>query len=225
MRICSEDDLGEVMTLLSLNRPYLSFARLGQCLALDFSRFVFLILLMVTGPSVSAQRASTKFDANYGFSDHKRYVWRENRLMTQQHPDTNALMDRKIVKTVNQALTARGFVEVKDHPDFYIHYDGGGNSQLLAGSQATVNSNPTSPSDPTPTYGLGNGPALAPATWLKVNGEIVFHITDAVSGKLVWESTYNKTFRDPNKALRNLDKEVHELVTKSFKNFPPKPKK
>jgi hypothetical protein len=41
----------------------------------------------------------------------------------------------------------------------------------------------------------------------------------------LWETKYNKTFRDPNKAIRNLDKEVSELVSKSFKNFPPNIKK
>jgi len=71
---------------------------------------------------------------------------------------------------------------------------------------------------------LGNGPALAPSTWLKVNGQIVFYITDE-SRKIIWETTYNKTFRDPNKAIRNLDKEVTELVSKSFKEFPPNTKK
>jgi hypothetical protein len=180
---------------------------------------------MMTASLVSAQKASTTFDSNYSFSDHNHYAWRENRLMTRQHPDTNELMDLKIVKSVNQTLAAKGFVEVKDKPDFYIYYDGGGNMDLLAGSTARANSTQMDPNDRTPTYGLGNGPALAPATWLKVNGEIIFHIADAGSKKLVWETTYTKTFRDPDKALRNWDKEVNELVAKSFKDFPPKPKK
>ena len=41
------------------------------------------------------------------------------------------------------------------------------------------------PTDRAPTYGSGIGPALAPATWLKVNGKIVFHIIDAESKKVV----------------------------------------
>jgi hypothetical protein len=63
---------------------------------------------------------------------------------------------------------------------------------------------------------------MAPSTWLKVNGEIVFHMIDAESQKPVWETIYSKTFRDPDKALRNLDKEVNELVSRSFRDFPPK---
>ena len=182
-------------------------------------------LMTLTAPVILAQKAASASDSNFSFSDHRRYAWRENRLMTRQHPDTNELMDLKIVRKVNEALAAKGFQEVKEKPDFYIRYDGGGNMDLYAGSQETANSTPLNPADLTPTYGAGNGPALAPATWLKVNGQIIFHMTDAISGKPVWETTYKKTFRDPNKALRNWDKVVDELVAKSFKDFPPKNKK
>jgi len=140
-------------------------------------------------PNVSSVRGTANGPADCGshfsFYEHKRYAWRENRLMTRQHPDTNELTDLKIVKTVNEALAAKNFEETKDHPDFYIHYDGGGNMDLLAGSPERANSTPLSPTERTPAYGLGNGPALAPATWLKVNGEIVLHITDAESKKVI----------------------------------------
>jgi len=187
------------------------------------ARLSFLILIIAQ--VILAQKVSTTLDIGYNFAGHRRYAWRENRLVTRQHPDTNELMDLKIVKTVNQALAAKNFEEAKDSPDFYISYDGGGDMDLLSGSPERANSTPLGPTDRAPTYGLGNGPALAPATWLKVNGEIVFHITDAESKKVVWETTYKKTFRDPNKALRNWDKVVDELVSKSFKDFPPKNKK
>ena len=183
-----------------------------------------LFLVMLTAPIAFAQKTSTTFDKSFDFSEHKRYAWGQNHLMTRQHPDTNEIMDLKIVKAVNQTLIARGFVEVKDKPDFYIYYDGGGDMQARAGGQERANSTPLTPGDRTPTYGLGNGPTLAPSTWLKVNGQIVFYIADE-SKKIVWETTYSKTFRDPNKAIRNLDKEVSGLVSKSFKEFPPNTKK
>ena len=68
--------------------------------------------------TVSAQKVTTTGDDKYSFSDHKHYAWRENRLMTRQNPDTNEVMDLKIVKAVNQLLAAKGFVEVKEKPDF-----------------------------------------------------------------------------------------------------------
>ena len=186
---------------------------------------VLVLGLLILCPSAAlTQKTSTTFDEKFSFTEHTRYAWRGNRLMTQQHPDTNELMDLKIVRAVNQTLNARGFAEVKDKPDFYIYYNGGGDIQVSEGGQNLANSGPRTSSDPTPTYGLGNGPAMAPSTWLKVNGQIIFHIVDGASGKAVWETTYSKTFHDRDKALRNLDKEVNELVSKSFKNFPPKPR-
>jgi len=179
--------------------------------------------LAISIPSCArAQKTSTAFDNKFSFAQHTRYAWRDNHLMTQQHPDTNELMDLKIVRAVNRILSERGFIETKDKPDFYIYYNGGGNMQLSEGGQNLANSGPRSSNDPTPTYGLGNGPAMAPSTWLKVNGQIVFYIVDGISGKPVWETTYSKTFHDRDKALRNLDKEVNEIVGKSFKSFPPK---
>jgi hypothetical protein len=170
---------------------------------------------------VSAQKVSTTSDRGFDFSQRRRYAWSENRLVTRQHPDTNEIMDLKIVKAVNRTLAAKGFVEDNENPDFYVSYDGGGESDLAAAPAARVNSTPVQPNDRTPTYGLGNGPAMAPGTWLKVNGQICFRVTDA-SKRQVWSTTYAKTFHDPDKALRNMDKEVNELVTKSFKKFPPK---
>lgn len=189
-----------------------------NCFRLKLALLAYLMLAC----GLSAQKVSITSDPGFDFSQHKRYAWLENRLVTRQHPDTNEIMDRKIVKTVNQALDAKGFVEDNKNPDFYINYDGGSESDLAAGPVARVNSESTQPNDRNPTYGLGSGPAMAPATWLKVNGRISFRMTDVASKKQLWSSTYEKTFRDPDKAMRNMDKEVNELVTKSFKNFPPK---
>jgi hypothetical protein len=182
-------------------------------------------LSILVEPSTFAQKTSTSFDHQFSFSRHRCYAWRENRLVTQQHPDTNEMVNLKIVKEVNRILNARGFVEVKDKPDSYLYYDGGGDALAVIGGDARVNSTSISPNDRTLTYGLGNGPAMAPASWLKVNGQIVFHMMDATSRKTIWETVYSKTFRDPDKALRNFAKEVNELVSKSFKDFPPKSQK
>jgi uncharacterized protein DUF4136 len=183
---------------------------------------VILGLFLLVATSVFAQKISTSYDDKFNFSQHKRYTWRENRLVTRQHPDTNEVMDLKIVKAVNQTLHAKGFVEVKEKPDFYLYYDGGGDARAVGGGEGRVNSTPVAPNDLTPTYGLGNGPTVAPSTWLKVKGEIMFHMIGAETRQPVWETIYSKTFHDPDKALRNMDKEVDQLVSKSFKDFPPK---
>ncbi len=179
----------------------------------------------ILGLATWAQKVNTKGDESYDFAQHKSYKWRENRLVTQQNPDTNETMDRKIVRHVNELLKSKGFAEVQDNADFYLYYDGGGNMQMGAGGSNQAGSGPVTSADVSPGYGLGMGPTLAPSTWLKVNGTIEFHMVDAKSKKTVWETTYSKTFRDRDKALKDMDKEVNELVAKSFKDFPPKAKK
>ena len=188
---------------------------------------LFLILISVSTLlfSAAAQKVDTKSDNTYNFSEHKRYQWRQNKLFTRQNPDTNAVMDIKIVKAVNQDLAAKGFVEVKEKPDFYLYYNGGGNTQMGAGGATQAGSGPVTTAEIGPDYGIGDGPTLAPTTWMKVSGQIAFHLVDAASNKPIWVTTYSKTFRDPDKALRNMDKEVNELVTKTFRDFPPKEKK
>jgi len=181
--------------------------------------------VIVAATATHSQKISTKVDDSFNFAEHKKYMWRGNRLVTRQNPDTNEVLDVKIVKAVNRELAAKGFVEVKEKPDFYIYYDGGGNSQLGSGGASEADPGPTTTADLSPGFGLGNGPAMAPTTWMKVNGQIVFHIVPPGGSNSVWETTYSKNFRDPDKALKEMDKEVNELVTKSFKDFPPKPKK
>jgi hypothetical protein len=120
--------------------------------------FFLLVWILFAASPAFTQKATTQFDNDYDFSLHKRYQWRENRLMTRQSPDTNEVIDLKIVKAVNQLLSSKGFVEVKDKPDFYVYYDGGGNTNLRAGGATQAGSGPTTSADIAPDYGLGNGP-------------------------------------------------------------------
>jgi len=184
-----------------------------------------LVCAMLSGTATKAQKVSNLADGSYDFSQHRKYAWRENRLVTRQNPDTNKVMDLKIVKNVNAQLAEKGFVEVQENPDFYVYYDAGGNQNMGVGGADALNSNSGAPNDPAPTYGLGQGPMLTPSTWLIVKGQIAFHIVDAKTKQQLWASTYQKTFRDPDKAMREMDKELSQLVTKCFKSFPPKAKK
>ena len=108
-------------------------------------RFGLLLIPLLTALADFPQKTSTVADPGYDFSEHKRYSWRENRLLTRQHPDTNEEMDRKIVKNVNQVLSASGFVEVKEKPDFYIYYDGGGDAMTAVASISTRAASSISP--------------------------------------------------------------------------------
>ena len=93
------------------------------------------------------------------------------------NPDTNEVLDIKIVKAVNKNLAAKGFVEVADKPDFYILLRWGeGTQNLAAGGASKAGDGPATSADVAPGYGLGNGPTLAPQQWLAVDGQIEFYI-------------------------------------------------
>ena len=181
--------------------------------------------MLIGAVATFGQKVTTKTEGDYDFAAHKKYMWKGNRLMTRQHPDTNEVLDLKIVKAVNKELASKGFVEVKENPDFFVFYDGGGNANVRAGGASEADPGPSTSADLAPGFGLGNGPAISPTTWMKVNGQIEFYILPAETSKPVWTTLYSKNFRDPDKALKEMDKEVNQLVTKSFKDFPPKPKK
>src|SRR3974390_3744591 len=125
------------------------------------------------------QKVTTKTEGDYNFAEHKSYMWKKNYLMTRQNPDTNEVRNRKIVKAVNKELASKGFVEVKEKPDFYVYYDGGGNANIRSGGASSADSGPTTTADTNPGFGLSDGPAVSPNTWMKVNGQIVFHIVPA----------------------------------------------
>jgi len=48
---------------------------------------------------------------------------------------------------------------------------------------------------------------------------------DSKSKIVIWEGTATKKWNDPQKARKNEDKEIKQIVTKSFKDFPPKGRK
>ncbi|HTZ32670.1 MAG TPA: DUF4136 domain-containing protein [Methylomirabilota bacterium] len=180
--------------------------------------------VLIAAAATYGQKITTKTDGDYNFAAHKSYMWKKNYLMTRQNPDTNEVLNLKIVKAVNQELASKGFVEVKEKPDFYVYYDGGGSANIRSGGASDADPGPTTTADTNPGFGLTDGPAVSPNTWMKVNGQIVFYAVPAGAPKPVWQATCTKTFRDPDKALKDMDKEVSQWVSKSFKDFPPKNK-
>jgi hypothetical protein len=189
---------------------------------IKYSGVLFSVLMAA---AAYGQKVTTQTNGDFNFAAHKSYMWKKNYLMTRQNPDTNEVLNLKIVKAVNKELASKGFVEVKEKPDFYVYYDGGGNANIRSGGASDAAPGPTTTADTNPGFGLSDGPAVSPNTWMKVNGQIEFYAVPAGASNPVWTATCSKTFRDPDKALKDMDKEVTEWVTKSFKDFPPKAKK
>jgi hypothetical protein len=163
---------------------------------------------------VAAQKVTTDSPRGFDFESHRHYAWKQNHILTRQGHENDAIIDQKIVASVNRILGGKGFSEDSAKPDFFISYDAGApvsNADIEAG-----------PGPQTATSPLNPYPGLNQNIWYSVDGVITFHLTDAASKQIVWTATASKKIRDPQKAISDLDRQVDQFVEKTFKSFPPK---
>jgi hypothetical protein len=192
-----------------------------------------LFALALSVRSSSAQNIKTDYAKDYNFAALKRFTWRKNHLFTMRHPEDNEVLDRKIMRAVSSDLAAKGIVEDVTHPDFYLFYHGGpGDEGIRTGASPPATWDSIQAPALTSTTGSGIWNAhgelnagLAPSVWYSMQGQIVFYAEDAKSKFVVWQGAATKTWHDPQKARKNEDKEIKQIVAKSFKNFPPKNRK
>lgn len=180
----------------------------------------------------SAQTVKSDYAKGYNFGELKRFAWKRNHLMTNRNAEDNKLLDQKIMRAVTQELASKRIMEDTANPDFYVFYHAGpGDEGLLVGAAAPsgldsirpLETNPAS--SPTWIAGAGTKVGFAPNVWYSVQGKFVFYTVDARSKTVIWEGTATKRWYDPQKARKNEDKEIKQVVGKSFKDFPPKGRK
>jgi hypothetical protein len=158
---------------------------------------------------------TTTSDNNFDFKNAKRYAWGENHIITRQGRANDALIDQKIVQEVNRNLTAKGFTEDSKNPDFYLSYDAGSSDLAVDMEGAQTGHPPVSTAAVGPVYGIPQN------VWYSVDGRITFHITDAKTNKPIWTAAATKKIRDPHKGMKDMPKQVEQIVSKAFKKFPP----
>jgi hypothetical protein len=184
----------------------------------SFNQAVIAVGLLVISSAASAQKVTTNFNKNFDFTNHRRYAWRQNQIITRQGRQNDALIDEKIVQDVNRTLAEKGFVEDTANPDFLISYEAGAEDSTLdvEGFHAGPAPRPTEPQGP--VYGIPQN------VWYSVDGHIAFHLVDAKSNQPVWTATATKKIRDPHKGMKDMEKQVEQIVSKTFKSFPPRSK-
>jgi hypothetical protein len=190
-----------------------------------------LTLLLCLAFPANPQTVKTEQVKDYNFAGLKRFAWKPNHLVTMRHPDDNALLDRKISRAVTEQLAKKGMVEDPQNPDFYLFYHAGpGDEGLQTGAAPPSGVDAIQPPDLSPAgsnawaVGAGSNVGFAPNVWYSVQGNFVFYILDSRSKMVVWESKAAKKWTDVQKARKNEDQEIKQLVEKSFKSFPPKKK-
>jgi hypothetical protein len=174
-------------------------------------------LLLVAG-TAAAQKVKTTHNGNFDFATHKRYAWGKNNIITRQGPQNDALIDAKIVQDVDRILAQKGFIEDPKHPDFLISYDAGA-ADLSADMEGVHTPPPPRINESiAPVYGIPQN------IWYSVDGHITFHLIVADTKQPIWTAAATKTIRDPHKGMKDMEKQVEQFVSKTFKSFPPRTK-
>ena len=173
---------------------------------------------LVICATLAAQKVTTNFDKNFDFTNHRRYAWRQNHITTRQGKQNDALIDQKIVQDVNRNLAEKGFVEDSANPDFFISCEAGAGhfTAEVEGFHASPAPRVNEPQGP--VYGIPQN------IWYSVDGHVVFHLIDAKSDQPIWTARATKKIRDPHKGMKDMEKQVEQIVSKTFKSFPPRAK-
>jgi Domain of unknown function (DUF4136) len=165
--------------------------------------------------TLAAQKVTTKFDNNFDFTNHRRYAWRQNHLMTRQGKQNDELIDQKIVQDVNRNLADKGFVEDTANPDFFISYEAGAGNFTADFEGFHASPAPRLNEPQGPVYGIPQN------VWYSIDGHVVFRLVDAKSDQPIWTATATKKIRDPHKGMKDMEKQVEQIVSKTFTSFPP----
>ena len=183
------------------------------------SLIVVAALFLVAGTAAS-QKVKTIYSGNFDFATHRRYAWGKNHIVTRQGPQNDGLIDAKIVQDVNENLAQKGFIEDPANPDFLISYDAGA-GDLSTDIEGGVHAGPA----PRPSESIAPVYGIPQNIWYSVDGHITFHVVAADTKQPVWTAAARKTIRDPHKGMKDMEKQVEQFVSKTFKSFPPTSKK
>jgi Domain of unknown function (DUF4136) len=164
-----------------------------------------------------AQKVTLDYDQSNDFTRYKRYAIGQNYLLTHQRPEDEARIGQVLVESLNRQLQAKGFVLDEDHPDFRVHYEAGGLTTGAVSTQPDVLVTPA----PGPISAPTNFGGLPLDAWTSTLTKLKLTVTDVSSGRTVWTALASQKIRDPQKALRDLNKKVDDIMRKTLKSFPP----
>jgi hypothetical protein len=186
--------------------------KIRSCLAIAW------LCLAVSGGR--AQKAETQFDRNTDFSRYKTYAWREFNLTTQQNPQNEKLIEHSLVDAVNAQLKTKGLTETRNNPDFYLSYHGGSGMTEGQSGSAMKPHEVSNPSTMGTTFTTNTIPGSIPNVWVEMHGTVVFEVTDAKSGAVVWSSTVSKKIKKPGHMPNDLDQQTAKIAQVAFRKFP-----
>lgn len=177
-------------------------------------------VLILTAVSLPAQEVKTTVHPNQDFSKYRKYAWRNMNLANEMIPEEVKRTVQLIKNAGNREFAQKGYVEDPENPDFYVEVatlgtrdaDLGGNVGWLYkyDGYGTIN----------PQYGAAPGTVV----WMSVTSRGNIVVTDRGTNTIVWEAQTLKKYEKPDKAMKNLEKEVNNVMKKALKSFPARQK-
>jgi len=165
---------------------------------------VLLILGLLAARGAQAQKITMEFDQGADFTRFKTFTIRSGELNSRNPALNSDLVRKQIESDIASNLTAKGLIEVADHPDLNVRYT------LGVARKSEVEAYPAG------WYGLGTRYVRVPYA----EGTLVIDLRDPSTRSLVWRAIASEEKNDPKKIAGKLD----DMVRKSFEKYPPKKK-
>ncbi len=184
------------------------------------TRLVIVFVLILAAVSIPAQDVKTTVNPNQDFSKYRKYAWRNMSIANEMIPEEVKRTVQLIKNAGNRELAQKGYVEDSENPDFYVEVSTLGTRDAgLAGNvgwlykydgYGTIN----------PQYGAAPGTTV----WMAVTSRGNIVVTDRATNAVVWQAQTLKKYEKPDKAMKNLEQEVNNVMKKALKSFPPRQK-
>ena len=170
--------------------------------------------LSLGAAALFAQKVQTDLNKSANIPRFKTYAWGKNYILTHQRPKEQQQIYDAIVNAIDRDLQKKGYVATQEHPDMIVVYNAGAVIDAKVGSIV----DPTG--GPTETQWRSDSLGTPQDLWVSTVSKLQIIISDASTKKAVFTSLATKKFRDPNKAMNNMDAEIGSVVDKSLAKFP-----
>ena len=87
----------------------------------SFVHRTYIFILVLSLPSVFAQKVKTEYDHDVNFSAYRKYEWKEHPFL-KNHPESKqfTVATNLVRSKANEILMKRGYEPVEFEPEFYI---------------------------------------------------------------------------------------------------------
>ncbi len=162
--------------------------------------------LMVFTMSCATMAVKSDYDRDVNFANYRTFDW----MAQPQKPVTNpvaqnSLLDKRIKTAVNSKLTAKGYQQQSDNPDFLIVYHSGLKDKVDVTSWGYGYGR----------RGYGGGERIDVRQYKE--GTLIFDFVDSKTKQLIWRGWAVGVVNNLEKTAEYID----DAVEKTLKKFPP----